>query len=82
MANKKAVQEINAKRKQQYSEEDYRRLESLMYDKLTVKLKSTQASLIVSCFIPKANSNASCSSAMISTRSVLRSFLMSMMTCI
>ncbi|KAI0094888.1 vacuolar protein sorting-associated protein 13 [Irpex rosettiformis] len=42
LANKKAVQEINAKRKQQYSEEDYKRLESLMYDKLTVKLDSTQ----------------------------------------
>ena len=45
LANKKAVQEINAKRKQQYSEEDYRRLEALMYDKLTVKLESTQVSL-------------------------------------
>jgi vacuolar protein sorting-associated protein 13A/C len=42
VANKKAVQEINAKRRQQYSEEDYQKLESLMYDKLTVKLHSTQ----------------------------------------
>lgn len=42
LANKKAVQEIIAKRKQQYSDEDYRRLESLMYDKLTVRLESAQ----------------------------------------
>lgn len=42
LANKKAVQEISAKRKQQYSDEDYRRLESLMYDKLTVRLEAAQ----------------------------------------
>ena len=42
LANKKAVQEISSKRKQQYSDEDYRRLESLMYDKLTVRLEAAQ----------------------------------------
>lgn len=43
LANKKAVQEIIAKRKKQYSDEDYQRLESLMYDKLTVRLQAAQA---------------------------------------
>ncbi|EKM61051.1 uncharacterized protein PHACADRAFT_156217 [Phanerochaete carnosa HHB-10118-sp] len=42
LADKKAVQEISSKRKQQYSDEDYRRLESLMYDKLTVRLEAAQ----------------------------------------
>ncbi|KAL4243512.1 VPS13 family protein [Abortiporus biennis] len=42
LANKKAIQEINAKRKQQYTEEDYLRLESMMYDRLSVHLQSAQ----------------------------------------
>ena len=42
LADKKAVQEINAKRKQQYSEADYRRLESMMYDQLSVRLEDAQ----------------------------------------
>ena len=41
-ANKKALQEIQAKRKQQYTDEDYKRLETMMYDKLLVKLHSAQ----------------------------------------
>ena len=45
LADKKAVQEINAKRKQQYSEADYRRLESMMYDTLSVRLQDAQVGL-------------------------------------
>lgn len=42
LANKKAVQDIQAKRKLQYTEEDHMRLEALMYDKLLVKLQAAQ----------------------------------------
>ncbi|TCD71537.1 hypothetical protein EIP91_008918 [Steccherinum ochraceum] len=42
LANKKAIQEIHAKRNQQYTDADYARLESLMYDKLIVRLQSAQ----------------------------------------
>lgn len=42
LANKKAIQEINAKRKQQYTDEDYKRLESMMYDRLSVRLEAAQ----------------------------------------
>ncbi len=42
LADKKAVQEINAKRKRQYSDDDYQRLESMMYDKLSVRLEDAQ----------------------------------------
>lgn len=44
LANKKAIQEIQAKRKQQYTDEDYKHLEAMMYDKLLVKLQSAQVS--------------------------------------
>ncbi|KAG8804872.1 hypothetical protein FRC17_005882, partial [Serendipita sp. 399] len=39
---KKDVQEIYSKRNQQYTEEDYRRLEALMYDRFSVKLSAAQ----------------------------------------
>ncbi|KAI8995643.1 vacuolar protein sorting-associated protein 13 [Trametes punicea] len=42
LASKEAIQEIHAKRKQQYTEEDYKRLESMMYDRLTVRLEAAQ----------------------------------------
>ena len=42
LADKKAIQEINAKRKQQYTDEDYKQLESMMYDRLTVRLQAAQ----------------------------------------
>ncbi|THH34126.1 hypothetical protein EUX98_g96 [Antrodiella citrinella] len=42
LANKKAIQEIHAKRNQQYTDADYLRLESMMYDKLTVRLQAAQ----------------------------------------
>ncbi|KAI0361599.1 vacuolar protein sorting-associated protein 13 [Trametes cingulata] len=42
LASKQAIQEIRAKRKQQYTEEDYKHLESMMYDRLTVRLEAAQ----------------------------------------
>ncbi|KLO14457.1 hypothetical protein SCHPADRAFT_996578 [Schizopora paradoxa] len=42
LVSKKDIQEIDEKRKQQYTDEDYRRLESLMYDVYNVQLKSAQ----------------------------------------
>lgn len=44
LVSKKDIEEIEEKRKQQYTEEDYRRLESLMYDIYNVQLKSAQVS--------------------------------------
>ncbi len=44
LASKEAVQEIHSKRKKQYTAEDYERLESMMYDRLTVKLEAAQVS--------------------------------------
>ncbi|KAF8846387.1 vacuolar protein sorting-associated protein 13 [Paxillus ammoniavirescens] len=42
LADKTAMRELQAKKNQQYSEEDYRRLESLMYDKMLLKLEAAQ----------------------------------------
>ncbi|KAK7694663.1 hypothetical protein QCA50_001851 [Cerrena zonata] len=42
LANKAAIKEIQAKRKQQYTDEDYQQLESMMYDRLSVRLESAQ----------------------------------------
>ncbi|KAG6381178.1 vacuolar protein sorting-associated protein 13 [Boletus reticuloceps] len=42
LADKDAMRELEAKKNQQYSEADYRRLESLMYDKVTLKLEAAQ----------------------------------------
>ncbi|KAH9950347.1 vacuolar protein sorting-associated protein 13 [Amylocystis lapponica] len=42
LASKKAMQEIHAKRNQQYTDEDYKRLESMMYDRLSVRLEAAQ----------------------------------------
>jgi vacuolar protein sorting-associated protein 13A/C len=42
LADKQAVQEVRSKQKQQYSDEDYQYLESLMYDQFFVKLHSAQ----------------------------------------
>ena len=40
------VGEIQSKQSQQYNEEDWKRLESLMYDKFRLTLESTQVSLL------------------------------------
>lgn len=42
LVKKKDIREIHSKQKLQYSNEDYARLESLMYDKFSLKLESTQ----------------------------------------
>lgn len=42
LIDKDTLNEIQAKQKQQYTEEDFKRLEQLMYDKFLVKLESTQ----------------------------------------
>ena len=44
LVSKGAVQEVRMKRKQPYNAEDFRRLESLMYDKFTLKLEDAQVS--------------------------------------
>ncbi|KAH6917385.1 vacuolar protein sorting-associated protein vps13 [Coprinopsis sp. MPI-PUGE-AT-0042] len=42
LGDKKAIQTIHQKRNQQYTDEDYKRLESLMYDKLLLNLEDAQ----------------------------------------
>lgn len=42
LADKDAMRELQAKKNEQYSEADYRRLESLMYDKVKLKLEAAQ----------------------------------------
>lgn len=42
LVDKKAVEDIRSKQKQQYSDEDFERLESLMYDRYHIKLDSAQ----------------------------------------
>lgn len=44
LADKSATNEVKAKEKQEYSDEDYVRLESLMYDKYYIELESAQVS--------------------------------------
>jgi hypothetical protein len=45
LADKESVIKVQSRRKQEYTEEDYKRLESLMYDKFTLKLESAQVCL-------------------------------------
>lgn len=42
LVDKDTMKEVQAKQRQSYTDEDYRKLESLMYDKFLVKLSSTQ----------------------------------------
>lgn len=42
LVDKETMRDVQSKQKQKYSEEDYRQLESLMYDKFSLKLDSTQ----------------------------------------
>lgn len=44
LADQSAVDAVKAKEHQEYQEEDYKRLEDLMYDKFYVKLEDAQAS--------------------------------------
>lgn len=54
MADKATLREIELKRKQKYSDDDYKQLESLMYDSFSLKLKSAQVRyfiVIYLCFL-------------------------------
>ncbi|KAI9838258.1 MAG: hypothetical protein M1819_005525 [Sarea resinae] len=42
LVDKDTLRDIQSKQKQQYSDEDYQRLQGLMYDKFLLKLESTQ----------------------------------------
>ena len=42
LASKEAIRQVQLKRSQQYTDDDYARLESLMYDKLNLKLEDAQ----------------------------------------
>jgi vacuolar protein sorting-associated protein 13A/C len=42
LADKNAVKEIQMKRNQTYTDDDFAKLEALMYDKLSVKLHAAQ----------------------------------------
>ncbi|KAF2812089.1 vacuolar protein sorting-associated protein-like protein vps13 [Mytilinidion resinicola] len=42
LVDKDTIRDIQSKQKQQYTEEDFKRLEGLMYDKFLLKLESTQ----------------------------------------
>ena len=42
LASKEAIREIQAKRKKQYTDADYKHLESMMYDRLKVQLEAAQ----------------------------------------
>ncbi|KAH8819973.1 hypothetical protein F5884DRAFT_32326 [Xylogone sp. PMI_703] len=42
LVDKDTLKEVQSKQSQEYTDEDYKRLESLMYDKFLVKLSSTQ----------------------------------------
>lgn len=46
--DKDVIKEIQLKRSQKYSEEDYRKLESLMYDKFSLRLESAQVGSLFS----------------------------------
>ncbi len=47
LADKEAMQKIQTKRGQRYSDRDFQNLESLMYDRFSLRLESTQVSDIV-----------------------------------
>ena len=42
LANKELIREIEKKRNNTYSDDDYKQLESMMYDRLLVRLESAQ----------------------------------------
>jgi len=47
LASKDAIRIIHQKRNQKYDEEDYKQLESLMYDKLFLRLQDAQVSSVL-----------------------------------
>ena len=56
LADKDTIRDVRLKRNQKYSDEDYKRLESLMYDKFLLRLEAAQVCLsFVLC--PRSNIN-------------------------
>lgn len=47
LVDKDQVKEVQSKRGKQYSNDDYRQLEDLMYDRLSLRLESTQVRILV-----------------------------------
>jgi vacuolar protein sorting-associated protein 13A/C len=47
--------QIEAKKAEQYSDEDFKKLESLMYDRFTVRLESAQVRLVCACMVCKSS---------------------------
>ena len=58
LVDKDTMREIQSKQKKQYTEEDYRQLEGLMYDKFLLKLDSTQLLIGPGIETTKAQLNA------------------------
>jgi vacuolar protein sorting-associated protein 13A/C len=50
LASKEAIRIIHQKRNQKYDEEDYKHLESLMYDKLFLRLQDAQVRSVLCSF--------------------------------
>ena len=51
LADQKQLKEIQGKRGRQYEERDFRQLEDLMYDKLSLRLEAAQVSLALSILV-------------------------------
>jgi vacuolar protein sorting-associated protein 13A/C len=47
LASKEAIRIVHQKRNQKYDEDDYKQLESLMYDKLFLRLQDAQVSFVL-----------------------------------
>ena len=47
LADKKAVKDVYLKRNENYGDEDWKRLESLMYDKFSLRLEAAQVRCLV-----------------------------------
>ena len=50
LADKEAIREIEKKRNKQYTEDDYKQLESMMYDNYSVQLIAAQVRCLVMIF--------------------------------
>lgn len=52
LVSKQQIAEVQAKASKSYSEKDYEKLQSLMYDRFTVQLSSTQVKKKIFFFLP------------------------------
>ena len=53
LASKEAIRIVHQKRNQKYDDEDYKQLESLMYDKLFLRLEDAQVGYLLYLDFPK-----------------------------